>query len=310
MHFEYLANRRQFRRPAAWAGSEIVVDVGGPHVERLALVVQEVDAADRPDDAAGPSIRTAMKQRRGPQAAQLLSQLAAKNGVFFVQMLFAKLVDQSDDDAQRLVFYLPRRRLRYWLGLWRFRRQRHVRHRQRCDDPVACLCFFEILVQISPDAGAEGNAVTVHQAVVDDHALERQQNCLRQHRQIRADQVLERLGQCQDAVGDGRGGRGEEHCVLFEFPEDKELARYQMPPGANDVEFVVRQLSRVYSGERLDQTKVVIQGFPNLEPHFRRQGGEFFRRGDFVGNHLEALVHEEHQLPVQPEEQFDFVGFE
>ena len=90
----------------------------------------------------------------------------------------------------------------------------------------------------------------------------------------------------------------------------EELARYQMPPGANDVEFFVRQLSRVYSGERLDQTKVVIKGFPNLEPHFRRQGGEFFRRGDLVGNHLEALVHEEQQLPVQPAEQFDFVGFE
>jgi len=56
VHFEHLADCRQLRRPATWAGSEIVVDVGGPHIRRLAFVVQEVHAAHGSHDAAGPGI--------------------------------------------------------------------------------------------------------------------------------------------------------------------------------------------------------------------------------------------------------------
>ena len=71
-----------------------------------------------------------------------------------------------------------------------------------------------------------------------------------------------------------------------------------------------RQVGRVFIDKGLDQIEVGIQGVTDFEPDFRRQGGKFFRRGELVGNHLEALVHEEHERPVQPEEQFDILGFE
>ena len=86
VHPEQLADRRQLRCPAAWAGSDIVVDVSGPHVRRLAFIVQKIDPAYCPHDAAGPGIRTALEQGRWALAAQLLGQLAAKDRIFFVQM--------------------------------------------------------------------------------------------------------------------------------------------------------------------------------------------------------------------------------
>ena len=83
-----------------------------------------------------------------------------------------------------------------------------------------------------------------------------------------------------------------------------------MPPRANDGKVVVRQAGRVLFDKRLDQIDVCNQGVTDLEPDFRRQGSEFFRGGDVIGNHLETLVHEEHQRPVQPEKQFDILKFE
>ena len=95
--------------------------------------------------------------------------------------------------------------------------------------------------------------------------------------------------------------------VPRQFPENVELAVNKMSPGTNDVEFVVRKVGRVFIDKGLDQIEMGIQGVTDLHPDLRRQGGKFFWRGECVGNHLEALVHEEHQRPVQLEEQFEFV---
>ncbi len=81
-----------------------MVDVGGPHVRRLALVVQEVDAADRPDDAAGPGIRAAVKQGRGALAAQFLGQLAAKNSIR--SRLAIKAARNLSEHAELLTLYI------------------------------------------------------------------------------------------------------------------------------------------------------------------------------------------------------------
>ncbi len=104
--------------------------------------------------------------------------------------------------------------------------------------------------------------------------------------------------------------RREEYRVLFQFTENVELAGDQMPPGAHDVEFVIGQVGRVFIHKLPDEVEVGAQGITDLEPDLRRQGGKFFRRGNLVGDHLEALVHEEHQRTVQLEEQFDILGFE
>ena len=48
----------------------------------------------------------------------------------------------------------------------------------------------------------------------------------------------------------------EEHRVLLQFTEDVELAVNEMPPGTNDVEFVVRQVGRVFIDKGLDQIEV------------------------------------------------------
>ena len=50
-----------------------------------------------------------------------------------------------------------------------------------------------------------------------------------------------------------------------------------MPPGTHDGEFVVGQVGRVFIDKRLDQVGVVEEGVTDLEPDFRRQGGELFR---------------------------------
>ena len=44
-----------------------------------------------------------------------------------------------------------------------------------------------------------------------------------------------------------------------------------------------------------------------FDPDFRRQGGEFLRRVDLMGNNSESLVHEEQERSMQPEELFEFV---
>jgi hypothetical protein len=58
--------------------------MSGEGIRRLAFVVQEVHAAHGSHDAAGPSIQFALEQWRWAFAGQLLGQLAAKHGVFFV----------------------------------------------------------------------------------------------------------------------------------------------------------------------------------------------------------------------------------
>ena len=80
-----------------------------------------------------------------------------------------------------------------------------------------------------------------------------------------------------------------------------------MPPGTHDVEFVVRQVGRVFIDKRLDQISVIEEGVTDLEANFRRQRSECVGAGNIIGHHLEALVHEEHQRPVQLEEQFDIL---
>ncbi|QDU19010.1 hypothetical protein ETAA1_09120 [Urbifossiella limnaea] len=195
-------------------------------------------------------------------------------------MLPAELVGQSDDDFRNVSRLRFRRlSLRAGRGLRGDRRRRHrlARHRERRDDPVPQLGPLEILGQIPPDAGAERDAVAGHQTVVHDPALEGQQDRLRQDRQVGADQVLERLRQGQDAVGDGLPLGREEHRVLRQFPEDVELARHEMPPGADDGEVVLRQPGRVLGGEGLDQADVGEEGVTDLEPDFRGHGGELFR---------------------------------
>src|SRR5271166_1167594 len=101
------------------------------------------------------------------------------------------------------------------------------------------LGLLETLVQGTPYARAKRDAVAAHQSVVNDLVLERQQNCLRHDRQIRTNQVLEWLRQRQDPVIDRRVGGREEDRVLLQFTEDIEPTRHKMPPGTNDVEFVV-----------------------------------------------------------------------
>ena len=185
-------------------------------------------------------------------------------------MLIAELVEQADDDMQSLVLFFFQWWLRGWLGFRRFRRQRLLRHRQRRDDAVACFGLFEVLVQVAPNAGAERNVVTAHQAVVNDLVPERQQDRLRQDRQIRPDQVLERLRQRQNAVCDG-GVRGrEEHRVLLQFTEDVEPAVNEVPPRTHDGEFVFRQMGRVFIDKGLDQVGVGEKGIADFEPDLWR----------------------------------------
>ena len=120
-----------------------------------------------------------------------------------------------------------------------------------------------------------------------------------QDRQVGADHSLKGLRQGKDAVGDGPLIGQEEHRVLLQVTEDVELAGDQMPAGAYDGKLVVGQVGRVVSHE---------QSVTDLEADFGGQGVELFRPGEIVGKHFEALVHEEHQRPVQPEEQFDILG--
>src|SRR5262249_32174505 len=102
----------------------------------------------------------------------------------------------------------------------------------------------------------------------------------------------------------------EEHRVLLQIAEKVEFAGDQMPPGAHDGKLVIGQVERVLLDKGLDQVSVVEQGVTDLEPNFRGQGGEVFRVGKIVGKHLEELVDEEHQRPVQPEEQGDILWVE
>src|SRR5205085_2294720 len=142
-----------------------------------------------------------------------------------------------------------------------------------------------------------------HQTVVDDHAPKRQQHRLRQDRQVGADQFLEWLGQGQHAVSDRLLiGREEDH-VLLQLSKDVELAVNKMLPGAHDVEFITGQVGRVFIDKLLDQVGVAEERIPDLEAHLRRQRRKLVRRGNVIGNHLEALVHEEHQRPVELEKQ-------
>ena len=67
------------------------------------------------------------------------------------------------------------------------------------------------------------------------------------------------------------------------------------------------QAGRVFIDKRLDEIGVVEEGIPDPEAHFRRQRRKLIRRGNVVGNHLEPMVHEEHQRPVQLEKQFDIL---
>jgi len=80
-----------------------------------------------------------------------------------------------------------------------------------------------------------------------------------------------------------------------------------MPPGTNDVDFVYWQVGRIFIDKRLDEAGVTEESVTDFEAEFRRQSSELFGAGEFIGNHLEALVHEEHQPPVQLEEEFDIL---
>jgi hypothetical protein len=52
------------------------------------------------------------------------------------------------------------------------------------------------------------------------------------------------------------------------------------------------------------------QGVTALDTSFGRQDARFLRRGGIVGNHLEALVHEDRKRPLELEEQFNILEFE
>src|SRR5438552_7918252 len=104
------------------------------------------------------------------------------------------------------------------------------------------LGFLETLVQRTPDTRSEGDTIGIQQTVIDDHVLERQQDCLRQDRQVWADQFLERLREGEDTVGGGFFAGGKEYRVLLQFTEDVELASNQMSPGVNDGKIVFGQV--------------------------------------------------------------------
>jgi len=63
----------------------------------LRLVEQEVDAANRVDDRAGPNAQITTEKRRGPLPGQLGDQLEAEFAVFCVKMCSAELAGQLDD---------------------------------------------------------------------------------------------------------------------------------------------------------------------------------------------------------------------
>ena len=71
--------------------------------------------------------------------------------------------------------------------------------------------------------------------------------------------------------------------------------------------FITGQVGRVFIDKRLDEVGVGEEGVPDLEPDIWRQRREFLRGGNIVRKHLEALVHEEHERPVQFEKEFEFM---
>ena len=75
----------------------VLVDGGQLHVGLLALVVQKVHPANRAHDAAGPGVWLAAGQWRRSLARQFLGQTAAESGVFFVQVILAERIDQTDN---------------------------------------------------------------------------------------------------------------------------------------------------------------------------------------------------------------------
>ena len=186
-------------------------------------------------------------------------------------------------------------------NLWHYLRAHHWSNR----------LYREALVQRAPDAGAEGNVVAAHQAVVDDHALERQQDRLRQDRQVGADQFLERLREGQDAVGDGLACRSRGtpctssvHGRRRTCPSTRCRQERTMSSSSSD------RWAGFSSTNDWMRSSVIEEGVTDLEANFRRQRSECVGAGNIIGHHLEALVHEEHQRPVQLEEQFDILGFE
>lgn len=135
--------------------------------------------------------------------------------------------------------------------------------------PCRPLASLKLSVQGAPDAGTEGDAVTAQQAVVNNHALERQQDRLRQDRQVGTDQFLKGLRKRKNTVGDGLlVGREKDH-VLFQLPKNVEPTVNKMRPGAHDVEFLVGQVGWVFSDKLLDEVHVAQESIPDLGAQFR-----------------------------------------
>ena len=76
-----------------------------------------------------------------------------------------------------------------------------------------------------------------------------------------------------------------------------------MLPGPDDVQFGLVEVGRVLVGKGVDQVHVVEQRLVDLDPGLRRQARVGFGRGNLLIDHLEPLIHEEHQAPVEAEEE-------
>lgn len=91
-NFEKVANDFGFGGRTAFADVEIVADVRGGDVGRLAFVEGEVDGGDGVDDAGGPVLRPSAGEGRRPFAAQFGGHQTAHVGVLVVQHGFTKTV--------------------------------------------------------------------------------------------------------------------------------------------------------------------------------------------------------------------------
>jgi hypothetical protein len=77
--------------------AEELVDVGALHVRRGFFVVEVVDPADGPDDAACPGLGVAFGHRRGALTGQERGEALAIDAVFVGQVPAAEIVDEGGD---------------------------------------------------------------------------------------------------------------------------------------------------------------------------------------------------------------------
>ena len=81
----------------------------------------------------------------------------------------------------------------------------------------------------------------------------------------------------------------------------------EMLPRPDDLQAGLVEVERVLVGEGVDQVRVVEQRLVDLDSGLRGQARVGFGRGDLPVEHPELPVHEEHQAPVEAEEEIHVI---